>query len=114
MELGEVRLLRGDDAGAEPALREALRVAEGLRSVYAVAECLEDFAAVALHRGQTERVAVLAGAAEALRKAEGLPPEPSRAWSRVAKTGAEALPGDARARGARMTMDEAIAFALES
>jgi predicted ATPase len=114
MDLGEVRLLRGDDAGAEAALREALRIADRLGLAWGVAHCLEDLGAVALHRGQTERAAKLAGAADALRKAEGLPRDPSWGWSTIVETLGEPLPEDAWAAGARLTTEEAIALASGS
>ena len=113
LDLGEVRLLRGDDARAEAALRESLRIADSLQHVWAVAACLEDFGALAVYRGQTERAAKLAGAADALREAEGLPQGHSMLWSSVAETLVEPLPEDAWAAGARLTTEEAIALALE-
>ncbi len=68
--LAEARQQRGDFAGAERALRDALPILQGLRGKADLVWCLDRLAVIAAAQGQAERARRLAGAAEALRREE--------------------------------------------
>ena len=67
-EIGHLRRRKGDDAAAEAIYRRTIRAYEALGHRPAVANHLETFAFIAIHRAQFDRAATLMGAAEALRE----------------------------------------------
>ena len=67
-EIGHLRRHRGDDAAAEAIYRRTIRAYEDLGHRPAVANHLETFAFITIHRAQYRHAAVLLGAAEALRE----------------------------------------------
>ena len=104
--LAEARRRRNDYLGSERALRDALRITQDLGNIVGAASCLESLAAVALERGHKDRAGRLVGAAEALREAVGADPDSDRG------TPIRVPPG-ARAEGAALSLDEAVAYAME-
>jgi len=117
--LVHLALLRGDYSRAEELLRKALEISSELSARRPIAECLEFLAAAAVGNGHTERAAVLFGSAENLREVIG---DPLRSHERVeyeqdVSRLREAMDPDgltdAWARGRSMSMEEAVAYALE-
>ena len=116
--LGGVSLERGDYASAAAYYRKALGVFAELENVLWASTALDGLAAVALHTGEPEESAMLAGAAESLRQAGGHRLEE---WERslsdryVAELRLE-LDGKTFERqwelGRTMTLDEAAAAAI--
>ena len=111
---------RGNYDEALPLLEEGLRLGQQAGNRRIIAHCLDGFAREAAARGEPERAAQLWGAAEAIHEGEGVPlshmdpklyPEviPSvRARSDEGKWAA------AWQRGRSMTIDEAVAYALDA
>jgi tetratricopeptide (TPR) repeat protein len=117
--LGIVATRRSDHGRARPLLGESLVLNRRLGSMVNVAECLETLAEMAWTLGDSRRAAHLWGAADALREATGSP------WMSFEKSLHEPYLADARARmdetdwtraweqGRAMTLDQAVALALE-
>jgi hypothetical protein len=117
--LGEIALRAGDGPGAAGHLREALRAARAIGYRRDVAETLLDFGLLARMVNQPERSARLFGAAEALRGALGQQVS-LRQRGRYQETvsAVQAAVGNANfeqawANGRAMTLEEAVAYALE-
>jgi non-specific serine/threonine protein kinase len=117
--LSLVAQARRDYESASARQAEALELYRLLGSLDGLAHCYENFALIAAARDQHERAARLSGAAAALRARIGAPGRPSdRDFNerRFAVTreqlGADAFTA-ARQHGARMSLDEANAYALE-
>ena len=113
--LGTLALVRGRPEEARALLDEALELSLAAHSTRSVTLCLAAFARWALVEGDPERAALLAGAAEGLRRRAGL-----RAWPMLRRGEAElaaqvrqALGADrfdqVFAAGARLTQQEAVA-----
>ena len=110
-------LVRGRQEEARPLLEEALGQSLAAHSTRSVTLCLAAFARWALVAGDPERAALVAGAAEGLRRRVGL-----RAWP-ILRPGEAELVAQARralgadrfdqafAAGARLTQQEAVAAA---
>ena len=75
MQLGILALVRGQPTEARALLDEGLELSLATRSTRNVTLCLAAFAQLAFVQGEGERAALLAGAAEGLRRRVGL-----RAW----------------------------------
>jgi tetratricopeptide (TPR) repeat protein len=107
----------GDFERAEELSREALDNFHRRRDEWAIPFGLSGLAAAAVHRGHLERAATLIGAAEALVEAQGSawPPDERPHYEAVvaAVEGSddEAV-ARARAEGAALSADEAVAYAL--
>ena len=101
-------------------MQESLRLRPGVGGHWEIAACLEGLAAVAGGQGQAARAARLAGAAAALREELGAPVAPGdRSWYEPAIAHARAALGDAgftaaQSEGRAMTLEQAIAYALEA
>jgi non-specific serine/threonine protein kinase len=118
--LGLVARYRGDYGQATALFKEGLVLLREVGEKYGIAWCLEGLAGVAGAQGHPERAARLFGAAEALREAIGTPIQHSdrtlydRSVAAVrAALGEEAFKA-AWAEGWRMTMEEAVAYALST
>jgi hypothetical protein len=123
--LGNVAYMQGDNERAAVLLHEALLLSRdiGARDVVArdvVAVGLEQVAWLAVARGQPERAARLAGAAEAVREALGVPLllEQRAGHTQAVQAARSALGEEALATawttGRALALEEAIALALES
>ena len=117
--LGQIAGQRGDHATATAYLRERLLVSRRVEDPWNVADALEGLAWVAGAQRQAERAARLYGAAEAVRESHGLLLSGERRARRERRAH---IPGDALGEGRfmaawtagrTMTLDEAIAYALE-
>ncbi len=117
--LGVVARLQGDYGQARALHEESLALFRELGHKVGIAEDLERLAAVARSQGQAARAARLWGAAEALREALGLPwllLERAVHESHMIATRSELEEADwkrAWEEGRAMTMDGAVAYALE-
>ncbi|MFN2134499.1 MAG: ATP-binding protein [Candidatus Promineifilaceae bacterium] len=117
-EMGHLRRYRGDDDGAAAIYRHTIRTWQDLGSSAAVANQLEVFGFIAIHREQYERAAVLLGAAEVLReqiRIEMLPSEQKEYGVELATLRREfsaAKLQHAWQTGRGLTMDAAVDFAL--
>jgi predicted ATPase len=117
--LGRVARDRGDYRRAAALHTESLALRRDLGDKPGIAWCLEGLAAVACGEGRPERAAMLLGAAEALRDAIGAAiPLAERAGHHRTLAAARAALDEhdfamAWARGRAMTLDQAIARALE-
>jgi hypothetical protein len=119
-EIGHLRRRNGDDAGAEAAYRRTIREFQDLGHRPAVANQLETFAFIAVHRGQYVRAATLLGAAEALREqvhVEMLPHEKVEYRRELDVLGNNLEPDaldTAWSAGRRLNMDTAVTYALST
>ena len=122
--LGYVALAQGDVAGAKGLFSEALRLQVTQRNKVGIAECLAGFAGLAGAEARLERAARLYGAAEALREtlnARVWPAEKADYERNLANARAQVGPGPEKEaewekswqEGRTMTMEQAIALALE-
>jgi predicted ATPase/Tfp pilus assembly protein PilF len=118
-DLGNVALAQGDYERAEALYEESLAIFQELGSQWGIANALKKFAKLAGVKGQRERAARLLGAAEALREAIGAPmhlPERSD-YEQIVTELRSALGDEAFAvaweEGRAMTLEQAIAYALE-
>jgi predicted ATPase/DNA-binding SARP family transcriptional activator len=117
--LGEVARMQGRIDEANALWHEALGLARALGDKEAIIWCLESLGELDASEGQADRAARLLGASDALREDTGHAPDPSdqRKLERItALLGAELDEehlAAARAEGHAMTLDEAVAFALE-
>jgi predicted ATPase len=108
---------RYDDA--EAALAEAITIGRRLGHLGSVASQLDALARIARARGEDERAALLLGATEGVRATIGVPAPAAEGEAQIRLAGelAESLGEDrlvrARAKGAALTLDEAVALALE-
>jgi predicted ATPase len=118
-ELGHVVQSQGDTEGGRALLREGLRLQMQHGMNWNLGLSLERFAGLAAGQGRAERAAQLFGAAEALRETIGRPiPAGDRAdYDRDVTAArlqlAEATFAAAWATGRTMTIEDAIAYALE-
>jgi predicted ATPase len=113
--LGTLAVVGGRLEEARALLEEGLELSLAAHSTLSVTLCLAAFAQLALVEGDAERAALLAGAAEGLRRRVGL-----RAWQLLRRPEAELLAQLRRAlgadrfeelfaAGARLTQQEAVA-----
>ena len=115
--LGTLALVQGQLEDAQASLEEALELSLAARSTQLVALCLAGFAWLASVEGNAERAALLAGAAEGLRRRVGLRAWPlhRRAEAALVAQIRQALGGDrfdqAFATGAQLSQREAVAAA---
>jgi predicted ATPase/DNA-binding XRE family transcriptional regulator len=117
--LGLVAEDMGDYLGARGLYEESIRLTREVQDRWTLAFLLDAFASVAATIGQTRRGAVLGGAAARLRQQIGssIPPAVRPRVERVVRLARDSL-GDegfteAWAEGEAMTLDQAIAYALE-
>jgi predicted ATPase/class 3 adenylate cyclase len=117
--LGRLALRQGDLPTARARLRESLAPFQETGSRAGLIGCLEGLGQLALDEGQVARGAVLLSSASRLRDADGTPGRPTdRAELARRADEARAALGDAafeaaRAEGAAMSLERAIAYALE-
>ena len=113
--LGTLALVRGRPEEARALLDKALELSLAAHSTRSVTSCLAAFARLALVEGDPQRAALLAGAAEGLRRRVGL-----RAWPLRRREEAELAAqvrqalgadrfGQLSAAGARLTQQQAVA-----
>jgi tetratricopeptide (TPR) repeat protein len=114
-QLGVLAIMRGRPEEAGTLLDGALRLSLAAHSTRSVSLCLAAFARLALVEGDAERAALLAGAAEGLRRRAGQQVWPTLRWERdelVAQVrqalGAERF-DQVFADGARLNQREALA-----
>jgi tetratricopeptide (TPR) repeat protein len=117
--LGYVAVAKGEPARAEALFAESLAMQRDRGDRTGVLECLAGFGAVRAARGQPRRAAVLFGAVTALRATFGAPVWPGERLEQGrhremvrAALGAGAWDA-ALAEGKDMTLEDAIAYALE-
>ena len=112
-------LRQGEDEAALGAVSGSLLTYAELGENDGVSYCLDVVAAVVLHRGEAQTAAVLAGAAEGLRKAMGAPLPPAeragheRCVAAVRTALSETAFTAAWAEGRTMSLEEACAYALQ-
>ncbi|MDP9316517.1 MAG: tetratricopeptide repeat protein [Chloroflexota bacterium] len=118
--LGAIMQDEGDYERAEACFGECLQVRHELRDTQGIAWALEGLAAVAAGRRQPERAAQLWGQAEALREAVGAPLSLTvrATYERHVMVARAEMDEDrfavAWAAGQRMSLEQAIAYALET
>jgi predicted ATPase/DNA-binding SARP family transcriptional activator len=116
---GAAELLLGDDGSAEARFLGGLALARETGDLEDLAWCLEGLAAVAVRRGDAPRASVLVGVAAGLLERMGADFKPfERRLHEQTQIQAEAIAGPARhaaalARGASLTLDEALELALD-
>jgi predicted ATPase len=117
VQIGTLFILRGHQDEARARLDEALNLSLSAHSTRSVTLCLAAFARLALAQGDPERAALLAGAAEGLRRPAGLRPWPTlrRAEAEMVVQARQAL-GAGRfdqvfASGSRLSRPDAVAAA---
>ena len=115
-----IHYYQGNRAQAESYYAESLSLFLNLRDRRGIAECLERVVEMAASEELSERVARLGGAAEALREIIGVPMEPNERlpYAKIVAS-ARAHIGEnefaaAWAAGRALTLDQAIAEALQS
>jgi tetratricopeptide (TPR) repeat protein len=119
MSLGDVATRRGDHGRARALLKESLVVFNELGARVNIAECLEILSGMAGALGDDARATRLWGAADALREAIGSPWPPAERrlhepYLTATRSHAdEAVWARAWEEGRAMTMEEAVAYALE-
>jgi predicted ATPase/class 3 adenylate cyclase len=116
--LGLIALEKGDVAEARQRWSEALALSSELRDTWTIGLYLECFSALAAHESQAERAMTLTGAAEMVRSRYAVAcPPPLRAkieqWVAPVRNELGTRSDEALARGRSMSLDAAIAFALE-
>ena len=116
--LGLIALEKGDVAEARRRWSEALALSSELRDTWTIGLYLECFSALAAHESQAERAMTLTGAAEMVRSRYAVAcPPPLRAkieqWVAPVRDELGTRSEEALARGRSMSLDAAIAFALE-
>ena len=114
--LSLVALLEGDTDEAAACLDGALRLMNALGDKTGTLVCLVGSAEVGVLRGDMPRAARLLGAADALREEIGYAPElgEHEQFERVATAlGDDATLTTARSEGRVLTLDDAVAYALE-
>lgn len=117
---GKVAHVAGDQVRASRLFTEALVIQRDVsKGLWEIAACLEGLASVAIARGAAGHAARLWGASEAIREQIGAPLSPvDRAAYDADVARSRAMLGDeaftgARAEGQAMTLEQAIAYALE-
>jgi predicted ATPase len=117
--LGWATLLRGDYERAETLHKQSLKVSQDLGDKLIASESLEGLACTAGAQGEAERSAILFGAAERLREAEGYQQAPRDHSLREPYLAAarslvdEAVWSAAREKGRYMEFEDAVVYALE-
>ena len=117
--LGWATLLRGDYERAETLHKQSLKVSQDLGDMLIASESLEGLACTAGAQGEAERSAILFGAAERLREAEGYQQAPRDHSLREPYLAAarslvdEAVWSAAREKGRCMEFEDAVVYALE-
>jgi predicted ATPase/class 3 adenylate cyclase len=117
--LGRATLLRGDYERAETLHKESLRVSQDLGDKLIASDSLEGLACTAGAQGEAERSAILFGAAEGLREAEGYQQAPrDRSLREPYLAAAHAQIGEATwsaawEKGRSMEFEDAVVYALE-
>jgi hypothetical protein len=117
--LGRVAYAEGDYAVARVLFKEGLAITRELGDKLGIAYALEPFIGLAVVQDQPARALHLAGATAALREALGapLPPDEQARVEGPLATARQALgeetAAEALAAGRAMTMEQAIAYALE-
>ena len=114
--LSRVAFIEGDTDDAAACLDGSLRLVNALGDRVGIFVCLVGSAEVAVQRGEMARAARLLGAADALCEEIGYSPEPGDREQR--ERVASALEDDAalvaaKSEGRALTLDEAVAYALE-
>jgi predicted ATPase/class 3 adenylate cyclase len=118
--LGLVAYDQGDYSSARSLYEESLAATQELGDKYQIASLIEAFAALLVVKGEPERAARLYGGAEALREEAGIPLAPSERprYEREVAAARAKLDEErfkaAWAEGRKMTLEEAIAYALET
>src|SRR5829696_6599609 len=117
--LGWATLLRGDYERAETLHKQSLKVSHDLGDKLVASDSLEGLACTAGAQGEAERSAILFGAAERLREAEGYQQAPRDHSLREPNLPAarslvdEAVWSAAREKGRCMEFEDAVVYALE-
>ena len=117
--LGQVALRQGEFEKAELLCRESLSLNQGVRDERGIVACLSAFAGIATARGQSVFAAHLFGAVESFLSALGLrllqvdQMEYDRNVSTLRAQLNSASLEKAWAKGAAMTIEQAVTFALE-
>jgi predicted ATPase/class 3 adenylate cyclase len=117
--LGWAALLQGDYDRARTSYQESLTLCKELGDKWIASESLEGMACIAAAEGEAERAARLFGAAQALNEAGGYLHTPEEAaWREPYLATARSRLGEepweeALAEGRAMTLERAIAYALE-
>ena len=117
--LGSVALDQGDYAAARSLHQESLAIKRELGDKWGIALSLEGFVGLAAAQAQPGRALQLAGAAAALRETIGVPllPTEQARLERHLETAQRALSEEASAKaladGRTMTLEQAIAYALQ-
>jgi non-specific serine/threonine protein kinase len=117
--LGLIALEKGDVAEARQRWREALALSSELRDTWTIGLYLECFSALAAHELQAERAMTLSGAAEMVRSRYAVAcPPPLKAkieqWVAPVRDELGARSEEALAHGRSMSLDAAIAYAMEA
>jgi predicted ATPase/class 3 adenylate cyclase len=118
-ELGHIKRMKGDLAGAEQVYRRTIVAFRERDHTSAVAHQLECMGYIAANLGQDTRAATLLGAAQAIRAAiqiNRLPPEQiefERTLAQLVEAMGEEQRDQAMAGGSKLSLDEAVSFALE-
>ena len=118
--LGNVARTRGDHERARQLYTESLRTNQELGALWAIAYLLEDISCLETTQGSYERALCLQGAAENLRQEIGSPMSPNEQarLDEYLKTARDSLSPEKRESaleaGKRMTLGEAIRFALDT
>src|SRR5215213_4281622 len=117
--LGWATLLRGDYERAETLHKQSLRVSQDLGDKLIASESLEGLACTAGAQGEADRSAILFGAAEGLREAEGYQQAPrDHSLREPYLAAARSLVGEAAwvaawKKGRSMQFEDALVYALE-
>lgn len=117
--LGYVSVAKHEHARAEALFAEGLTMQREQGDQVGLLECLAGFGAVRAGQGQPQRAAVLFGAIDTLREAFGTPVWPverieqARHRERARRELSAGAWDAARAKGQHLTVEEAIAYALE-
>jgi predicted ATPase/class 3 adenylate cyclase len=117
--LGWATLLRGDFERAETLHKQSLRVSQDLGDKLVASDSVEGLACTAGARGEAERSAILFGAAEGQREAEGYEQAPrDRSLREPYLAAAHAQLGEAAwsaawEKGRSMQLEDTIGYALE-
>jgi DNA-binding CsgD family transcriptional regulator len=117
--LGWLALTQGQHAEAQARFAESLTRFQDLGEVIPIADSLEGLAALAATRGEHERALRLVGAAAAVRERVGAPLHPIRRMRRdrwldpLRQVVGESSVAQAWASGHNLTVDQAVALALE-
>jgi predicted ATPase/class 3 adenylate cyclase len=116
--LGLIALEMGEVAEARQRWREALALSSELRDTWTIGLYLECFSALAAHESQAERAMTLTGAAEMVRSRYAVDcPPPLKAkierWVAPVRDELGTRSEEALARGRSMSLDAAIAYAME-